>query len=159
MWKYSAINDYNNISLHDSSAVNASIENNDITLTFEDGFWILKTNNKNPYKKTLRTDQSQILFHKIGFSFSNIYLFKELEVFRKKIYTRRIKISFEEFCRKIDSGEWEFEFVDEAYGYNRAVFDGFVYTKNRHYSTECQITLSYKEMIYSWNEIREDRPF
>lgn len=55
MWKYTAENDYPNISLHDCRISNVLIDNNDIVFEFDDnGFWILENNCQNPFKKTLR---------------------------------------------------------------------------------------------------------
>ena len=62
MWKYSEINAYPNIILHDCRIVKAWIENRDIVIEFDNGFWILEDNKQNPFGKTLRTGKSEIRF-------------------------------------------------------------------------------------------------
>lgn len=160
MWKYTAINDYPNISLHDCHIVKVHIDLSDIVFEFNDkGFWIMENNSQNPFKKTLRTDKSEVRFRGIDVDSTRIYLFKTYHLFKKAVLTRRIELTLEQFAKKINNGEWEFEFVDELYAWSRAGFDGYVWFNKKPYEYECQIRLFFNEMIYSWNKICEDRPW
>ena len=157
MWKHTSKNDYPNIILHDCFVTNISTQNNDIIFEFDDGFWITDTHKENPYGQILRTGKSQMLFSNVDYDFSGIYIFKELKVFKKLMFTNRVSLAMKDFIAKINSGKWSFEIKDELYAWHQAVFVGDVRFNHRPYRREFQIDLNVKEMIYSWNEIREDR--
>jgi hypothetical protein len=59
LWKYFEKGKNAKISLHDSIATRAFIEDNNLCFEYDDGFWIIGTNEKNPYNKTFGTDVSQ----------------------------------------------------------------------------------------------------
>lgn len=160
MWKYTAENDYPNISLHDCRISNVLIDKNDIVFEFDDkGFWIVENNSQNPFNKTLRTDKSEIRFKDIYVDFTRIYYYKTYHLFKKAIFTKRIELTIEQFASKINNSNWKFEFVEELYAWSRAGFDGFVWFDKKPYEYECQIRLFFNTMIYSWNKICEDRPW
>ena len=52
---------------------------------------------------------------------------------------------------------WTFEFVDEYYGYQRAMFCGYIHTNRKPYLIEMQIEVYYEESQYNWNKIYKDR--
>ena len=63
----------------------------------------------------------------------------------------------EYFATQINNGRWQFEFVDELYAWHTAVFNGWLWFDKKPYHLECQLQLSFEDMIYSWNKIWEDR--
>lgn len=160
MWKYSSKNDYPNIILHDCHVTKISVENKDIILEFDDyGFWMIENNKHNPFGKTLRTDKSEIRFVNCQLDSISIYIFKVFHLFRKPVLTNRIEIPLENLMYQINSGKWRFEFIDEYYACNEALFNGWIRFDKKPYHMECQLQLLFEDMKYSWNRICEDKPW
>lgn len=158
MWKYNIKNDHSNISLHDCRIEKVRIKDSDIIFEFdENGFWVLSNNKFNPYGKVLRTGKAEIRFTNCDFDFSRISMYKEFHLFRKPILTTRTKLSFKDFSRQINSGRLKFEVIDELYSFNQVLFDGCFWLNKKPYYRESQIQILFKDMLYSWNEINEDR--
>ena len=158
MCKYSSKNDYPNIILHDCKITKISKENNDLIFEFNDkGFWIGKDNKHNPYNKILRTGKSMIRFVEYEQEFTDNYIFKEYRLMGKTILTKRLEVSFDYIISQINAGKWQFEFIDEFYGWRKAEFDGYIWLNKKPYCMEAQLQLNFKEMLYFWDEIYEDR--
>lgn len=61
-WKYAAINQVDQISLHDCSITSARFENRDLILSFEDGFKALSGLEQNPSGAVTRTGEFELVF-------------------------------------------------------------------------------------------------
>ncbi len=156
MLNYSATNDYRNISLRDCTVNDISQENDDVIFEFNNGFWILETNELNQYERTQCTDKSTLRFLNVNLEASDIYMFKPIRLSWARINTVRIKIKFPIFCARINRGDWQFIFKDEVYDDIRAVFDGYIYSKLKKRYRKCQIVLENEGTVYSWNEGHKD---
>lgn len=143
MWKFQSIDDWDAISLHDCRVTHISEQDNDISLHFSDGYWIIETNIQNPYNKTFGTNNSQL-------TFVNSYC--------KKINVDNKQIAWDEFCSKINSNQWEFECITESYINKKCNYEGWVWFDESPYHLDCFLEFSYHNVIYSWNKICEDRP-
>ena len=158
MWEFSSKNSYPNIILHDCIMEKIRIENHDIVFEFDDsGFWVGKDHPQNQFGEILRTDKSEVRLTNIQFVFSSIHIHNELRFANKLLLTKRDEISFDDFATKLTSGKWMFEFVDEYYGYNSAMFSGYIGKKKKPYFTHAQIEIYYEESLYYWNKIYPDR--
>ena len=158
MWKFSSENDYPNIILHDCKIIKVDIENNDLVFQFDNrGFWANSSNPHNSFGKILRTDESEVRF--INCDVEGLYLFKKFRLLRKPLLISRKELSLKEFASKINNGDWKFEFIVETYAWQEAIFIGSIHSKIKPYRYECQLHLSFETMIYSWNNIYEDRPW
>lgn len=73
MWIYQS-NEYEHISLHDNEINEIYIENNDIILTFNDGFDVVKTHPLNDTSKSKHTTKSQIILQNSKFTYATLCL-------------------------------------------------------------------------------------
>ena len=158
MWKFSSENSYPDIILHDGVVTKITLDNDDLVMEFNDGgFWIGQDNKQNPYKKTVRTEKSELRF--TDFDIDDIYIFKMYNLFKKFYHTSRVEVSLEKLISNVNSGKWTFEFLYEYYTSSRqreAIFKGCVNVVNKQKHYDCQIELDCSKMIYSWNKIDED---
>ena len=158
MWEYTSNNSYPDIILHDCTIERVQLEAQDIVFTFDNnGFWITKGHPQNPFGDTLRTDCSELRLTNVDLDFSSVSVYREWRFAKKQLFTARQTLSFDEFAARINSGMWTFEFVDEYYGYHRAMFCGYIHSNKKPYLIEAQIEAHYEESRYSWNKIHEDR--
>lgn len=157
MWKHRENNSDKIISLHDCRATRMIVESDSLFLEYEDGFWCLPTNKNNSSDNAFRTDLSQIEISK--FEIQNIYLFNEKRLFGRLISTKRIDISLEMLTQKINSGQWQLEFLYEYHGFNEVLYHCWIWMNKKPYHKECQITIMYNDIKYLWNNICEDKPW
>ena len=153
MWKYSSENDTDHILFHDSFITDIDIDGNDLILKFDDGFWLLDSNKQNPYGKILRTGKSQTRLS--NFEIIDIYLFSEMNFFRKTLLITRKNISLVIFLSKIKSNIWKTEIIEEFFDKNNFIFYGFISEKK--HTKEIEFKTMYSKITYYWNEIKENR--
>jgi hypothetical protein len=67
--------------------------------------------------------------------------------------------TWDEFCQKINSGQWEFECIDEKYESSQCLYEGWVWFDREPYHQELLMSFSYGDAVYQWDTIREDRPW
>ncbi len=162
MWKFSSENDYPDIILHDCVVTKITLDGDDLVMEFDDyGFWIGENNKQNPFGNMLRTEKSELRFVDFD-TWSNIYIFKRYNLFRKFFHTSRIDLSLEKLISNVNSGKWTFEFIYEYYTSSTqalAIFNGCINVKNKRKNYDCQIESDCSKMVYSWNKIREDAPW
>lgn len=153
MWKNCVENAYEHISLHDCVVNTIEHIDNFLSLTLDNGFWVLKDSKYNSCEQTVRTDKSKINF--IGFdeNLSVCYVFKSHYIFGKCICTTRKRLSFDTLFRKINSGEWEIEFSDQYNTYHRNLFFGGITTKEKLWAFDFQLVLDCEKMEYCWSDI------
>ncbi|MCL1918220.1 MAG: hypothetical protein FWG14_07885 [Peptococcaceae bacterium] len=145
MWKYEAVNEYNTISLHDCYIMHIDEQDGNIIFSFERGFWIIETNNKNPFHKTLRTEDGA----KLTLTNANCV----------EILFEDKNISWHEFCRRINADEWKFECIHDNYTANQCAYEGWIYFDKEPYHMELGLKFTFGDAIYHWNEICENRPW
>lgn len=144
MWKFQAINDWDTISLHDCQVTCINEQDNNISLHFTDGYWIIESNSQNPYKKTLSTNDSLLTF---------------MNACCEKVKVDNKQMTWEEFYSKINSSKWKFECITENYTNRKSTYEGWVWFNKKPYHLDCFLEFSYHDVIYNWNEICEDRPW
>jgi len=144
MWKFKSSYKYGAISLHDCKITNIIKHGSNIELHFEDGFWLSCENSQNPYKKTLRTGESCLIL---------------INANCEDVIFNGIRFSWDEFCENINSKQWNFECITECYREGKSVYAGWIWTEKGVYrpNPDCHLWFTFEEMIYNWNDIREDR--
>ena len=158
MWKFTSENGYPDISLHDCVIERVRLDGKDAVFTFNDsGFWVGKHHPQNPFGELLRTDKAELRLENIDTDSFSFFIHKNRRFAGKRLFTTRKELSFASFAAKINSRQWTFEFVDEYYGYHRAMFCGLVRTAKSPYLIDTQMQLSYTKSRYYWNAIHQDR--
>ena len=158
MWEYSSKNSYPDISLHDCRIEGIRFENGDIVFELDDnGFWIGKDHPQNPFGKVLRTGKAEMRLVSIDPDCISINVHDELRIAGEKTIKIMKEILVNDFITKMNSKKWQFEFVDEYYGYHKAIFCGCIVKEKKPYFTGAQIGIHYEEIQYYWNKIHEDR--
>ena len=142
MWKYRSTNDWDNISLHDCRFTHISEGENDITFELAEGYWIWDTNEQNPYKKILGTDKSRLTLTNAAFI---------------KAEVEGQAMAWEDYCLKINSGEWKFECINENYNDQKCVYEGWVWFHGEPYHFDCRLEFTFQNAVYHWNKICENR--
>lgn len=157
LWKHFEKSENAKISLHDCIATRAFIEDNNLYFEYDDGFWIIGTNENNLYNNTFGTDISQLKI--CNFEVVDIYVFSEFRLFHHLINTRRVSIKLETLIRNINSGKWKLEFLYTYQAYRGVLFHCCIQMKHRPYHKECQIVIDCDDMEFFWNNICKDKPW
>ncbi len=145
------------ISLHDCRATNVFLNKDVLSFDFADGFWISEKNPRNPYRKLLCTDQSQVDFHLLSGDVNadlTCYVFvkKHGKVIRKTF-------DYEKLQRKINQKGQELEFLYAYTGYKSVIFECVLWRKKKPYSRDCVLIISTDDVKYRWNKICPDKPY
>lgn len=158
MWRYTEkSNEKAKISLHDCRATRMFINDGNLHFEYNDGFWVLTTNENNPHNETFKTDLSQLKV--CNFEIENIYIFNKFRLFRRLISTKRIDITIETLIDNINNGKWELEFLYEYHTYQGMLFNCWIWMNQKPCHKECQIALQCDDMEYFWNNICIDKPW
>lgn len=159
MWKYTEINAYDSISLHDCRTDDIKIVGNDLIINFPDGFWITPVSKHIDHDRPLKTGPSQLRF--VGLIddgvIDSVDLYKTTYLFRKPFFCKRTQPNVADFLTLINDGNHELEFLCEFHSSISALYKCWVWKKNRGMEAECQLELTTKSIEYSWNEICTDR--
>lgn len=143
-------NGYDIIGLHDCVISEMQIQDDDLILKFDNGFWLLEDAEQNIYHETVRTGRSELRIK--GYEDITLYRFKPLRLFRWTLSTTRINISLETLIQRINNGEWQAEITDEWYGEYGCLLGGVMGKRE-----EFMMNLYCKGFEYSWDELRGDR--
>lgn len=159
MWKYTEIDAYDSISLHDCRTDDIKIDGNDLVVNFPDGFWITPVSKHIDHDRPLKTGPSQLRFRGLGTDsvIDSVDLYKTTYLFQKPILCRRIQPEVADFLKLINDGTHELEFLYEFHSSVSALYKCCVWKKNCGMEAECQLELTAKSIEYRWNEICEDR--
>ena len=159
MWKYTEIDAYDTISLHDCRTDDIEIEGNDLIINFPDGFWITPVSKHIDHHTPLKTGPSQLRFRGFGIDsvMDSVDLYKTTYLFRKPILCRRIQPEVADFLKYINNGQHELEFICEFHNPFSVLYTCWIWKKNRGMVAECQLKLTAKSIEYCWNEICKDR--
>lgn len=159
MWKYSEVDAYNSISLHDCRTDDIKIEGSDLVINFPDGFWITPVSKHIDHDRPLKTGPSQLYFN--GFDFDPHWhtadLYKPLRLFGKEILCRRIRLTLSELRKLVNDGKHELEFITEYHNSISCLYQCWLWKKDRGMEADCQIYFTAKSIEYRWNEILPDR--
>lgn len=156
MWVHSE-NKTKNISLHDCRATQMRIDGHDLYFKFDDGFWIIADTENNTNRETLKTDKSQLKIR--NYDISDLYVFKEIRLFRRLISTHRVRLSLEKLAANINKGKWELEFIYEYHSFHSVLFSCWIWSKSKPYHRECQLIIGCDAMECFWNNLCEDKPW
>lgn len=159
MWKYTEIDAYDSISLHDCRTDDIEIEGNDLIINFPDGFWITPVSKHIDHHTPLKTGPSQLYFK--GFDFNPYWhsadIYKPFRLFGKELFCRRIQLDFSDFLKQISDGQYELEFWTEYHDFCTALYQGCLWKNNGGWEASFQFELNAKYIEYRWNEILPDR--
>lgn len=158
MWKYTEVNAYDSISLHDCRADHMQLDGNNLVIDFPEGFWITPRSKHIAHDRPLKTGPSQLRFMDVSIEplIESIYLFKDIRMFRKVICCRRIQLGLTDLLKLINDGKHELEFLYEFHNSLSNLYQCWIWKSNRGLEAECQLELTASQIEYSWNDIQYD---
>lgn len=154
MWNVSEKFDPEKMTLHDCIATKIEIDGQDLLIDFPDGIWLMGKTKLNPNEETMRTDAARLRFE--NFELDSLFLYKEFRLFRKTLFTRRVDVDLDTLMRKINSGEWELEFLYTYRCYRWRLYNSCIWRK-KGCVLESQLTIECDDVIVCWNKICTDR--
>jgi len=159
MWKYKELNAYDSISLHDCRADRITLEGDNLIFDFPDGFWITPASSHIDHDRPLKTGPAQLRIHTINSvaPFDTLDLFKTSCFFGKPLLCRRLQPEDSAFLNMFQSHKYELEFITEYHSSIFALYQCWIWKKNRGMVAECQFEVTAKSIEYCWNEILVDR--
>lgn len=116
--------------LHDRRITYMEICQNNLELFFEDGYTKLSDDYPNV--------NGSVLLEGVDFDFASIYLgskFGEYGEFKSK------KMSLQKFRKKYK--KYEFEIVDEYFGWHKMQLAGYIWIKGKKYNREAILSIGY----------------
>lgn len=123
-------------SLHDMNIRKIIINDDSITFIMKDGF----EEKKEPYNIV----KGQIIFENVDFDFCCITLLSNFGQYGEFIGK---KITFQDFL--MEYPEYNFEIVDELYGYNQVIYGGYLTLPNDEIIYEMEINIyHFGEILY-----------
>ena len=155
MWKYSEVNAYRTISLHDCVTGDVTVNGQDLVLDFPDGFWITPVSPHIDHHTPLKTGPSQLRFKDP--IIDRIELFKSTYLFHKPILCRKIDMELPRFLQLINDGKHSLEFLTELHDGMYAHYECDMRKNDRWAKTGCRLDLFVQTIEYYWNEILPDR--
>lgn len=159
MWKYTEENAFNIVSLHDCRSDDIRVEGDELVVNFPDGFWILPTSDYIDHEVPLKTGPSQLRITGLaGYCpIESVDLFKTTYLFRKPFLCRRIQLEAPAFLKLVTDGKHELEFLWEYHRPGNALYQCWLWRKNKGLEAECQFEVTAETTQYYWNEILPDR--
>lgn len=157
VWKYSELDAYKTIGLHDCKSDFIRIDEHDLIICFPDGFKLCPGNKHNKYNYPVMTGQAQLCFHGLydDMEFDRIYLYKTVRLFRKIVFCLRIKIETKDFLKFFEKGKYELEFLTEWHAPMSFLYKCLICKKgSERTTTECEIEITARNIEYRWNEIK-----
>lgn len=128
------------VSLHDARVTGICLHRGEscnqgvLHLVFDAGFTAKKE------EEWCQTGKAQVKLQGIDWDFSSVRYFEE---------SSWQEVSFEDLKKNLESSE--FEIIDESYGYNRSVFSGWCFEKERIRQMEMEI-YHFSETEYTWQD-------
>ena len=158
MWKYTELDAYNSISLHDCSADSVEFNGTDLIFDFADGFWVLPVSSHNGHDKPVKTGHAQLCFHGVfkDEPFDAIDVYKTTHIFTKPIFCRRLQPEYADFLEMFKTGKYELEFITEYHAHISSLYQCWIWKKGIGLDAECQLEITAKNIEYRWNEILYD---
>ena len=159
MWKYTEIDAYNTISLHDCKATAITLDGSDLIFDFPDGFWITPASSYIDRDCPIKTGPAQLCIHGIfeEAPFDAIDIYKTVRILGKSVLCRRLQPDDFTFFKMFQTGKYELEFITEYHAAISSLYQCWIWKKNSGVYAECQFELTAKSIEYRWNENRYDR--
>jgi hypothetical protein len=159
MWKYTEINAYNTISLHDCKASVITMEGSDLIFDFPDGFWITPLSSHSDHDCPIKTGPAQLCIHGIfeEAPFDTIDIYKTIHILGKPVFCRRLQPEYPTFLKMFQTGKYDLEFITEYHTDITSLYQCWIWKKDSGVYAECQFELTAKSIEYRWNEIRYER--
>ena len=159
MWKYTELNAYNTISLHDCKANSITMDGSNLLLHFPDGFWITPASSYIDRDCPIKTGPAQLCIHGIfeEAQFDAVDIYKTVRILGKSVLCRRLQPDDSTFLKMFQTGKYELEFIAEYHAAISSLYQCWIWKKNSGVYAECQFELTVKSIEYRWNEIRYDR--
>ena len=159
MWKYTELDAYNTISLHDCKATSITKEGSNLIFDFLDGFWITPASSYIDSDCPIKTGPAQLCIHGIfeEASFDAIDIYKTVRIFGKPVLCRRLQLDDPAFLKMFQTGEYELEFITEYHAAISSLYQCWIWKKKSGVYAECQFELTTRSVEYRWNEILYDR--
>ena len=159
MWKYSELNVFDSISLHDCRTEHMELDGNDLVIHFPDGFWITPASTYVNHDTPLKTGPAQVRIQSLGPfpALDSVDIYRPIRFFGKELLCRRLRPDAEEFLKLINTPGVELEFISEYRNGVAALYECWIWQNGYGMFAECQIHTVYTNIEYCWNEIRADR--
>ena len=155
---YNDPDDYHDskITLHDCVANKISFNNNVLSFSLPDGFFVCPNHEASLLSNGVRTGGAQVDFAVTPDEHFDVYA----EVFKKRKFRKTVVEywDLEKLIKSINSGKYQIEFI---YQY-RTHFEQMWLCNLRYkgcYGNECQLHIPYSTATYRWNNLREDCPW
>ena len=159
MWKYSELNVFDSISLHDCRAERMELDGDDLVIYFPDGFWITPASPYIDHDTPLKTGSAQVRIQSPGPfpALDSIDIHRPIRLFGKELLCRRFQPEAEDFLKLINAPAFELEFINEYRNSVSALYECWIWRKGRGMFAECQFHTVFQNVEYCWNEILPDR--
>ncbi len=147
--------DGTNISLHDSCVDKIVLNNGILSFYFYDGFLVGSEHESSHLDYTVRTSPAKVDFHLLRETEYDIVIYYiERDIFKRDI---RKSMDLFEFIKKVNRGDFEFEFLYEYQCSDSYILKGCLRSKKRPCYRECLIMGLFSKIEYFWNDLCEDR--
>lgn len=159
MWKYTELDAYNTISLHDCKAATITFGGSDLIFDFPDGFWLTPVSSHNDHALPIKTGPAQLCLRVISEDapFDAIDLYKTVRIFGKDVFCRRLQPDHSMFLKLFQTGKYDLEFISEYHAPKSSLYQCCIWKRNSGVYADCQLELTFESIEYRWNEIRYDR--
>ena len=141
--------------LHDCYADKIELNDNVITVYFDNGFCLIFNHKNNNLNYTVRTDSSKTEFFIDREYFETIKIY----VFKKNLFGSVIRkeLELDKLINLVNSEKYNLEFIYQYKGDNRlTIFECWIHSNNRRYPIECHIYLPIEKIVYCWNNLCEN---
>ena len=155
-FKYCTNND-KDICLHDCRATHITINGNNLSFVFDDGFWIINDHsfNDNKLHKSSLSVMSLSLIEDEYIDSTTVYIFNQ-----KNGETIREKISINSLIEFINSEHANLEFIyvfRETQGFRKYSFECVLWSDKMPFHKECILSVNANELSYYWNKVTKDK--
>ena len=158
MWKFTEQNAYDSISLHDCRADRIERDGNDLLFHFPDGFWITPVSPHIDHDSPLKTGSAMVRVCGQGDwePLDSVDLYKMIRILGKEILCCRIRLDAADFLNIINDGKHELEFITEYHNGVSALYQCWLWRKDRGVVGDCQLEMVIERVEYCWNDILPD---
>ena len=145
------------ITLHDCRADTISLSENTLTFHFSDGFWISSEHAHNHLGQTVRTDPAEVRFRLCEDEMCGDVV--KLHVFTEKKHGKAIRKTWnlKKLMKKINSGQYQLEFMYVYKGYLTVLYDCLLWSKKKPWFRECELRIPTEHADFCWNNLLPDR--
>ena len=159
MWKFTELNAFDSISLHDCRADKIKLDGNDLVIDFPDGFWITPASAHINHDSPLKTGPAQVRIHSLGPfpALDSVEILRPIRIFGKELLHRRYQPEAMEFLNQMNAPKFELEFISEYRNSVTALYKCWIWQKGRGMYADCQIHTVFSRIEYCWNDILADR--